>query len=287
MNTLLTVNHLSFYYHKHHLGDHVNYVVKDISFSLSSGETLGILGPNGGGKSTLMKLIAGILKPTEGNIKYHFNIQNELSFLPQSSDLNTTFPLTVLDFLNLTPNTKKSHLDQANNALLMAGILLKKNALLHELSGGEKQRVLIARSILESPKLLLLDEPTKGLDGQGIDQLLLILKRLKEELGTAIILIDHNINEVVKFCDNILCLNKTFHWHNHSELLTKTVLEDIYHCEFEHLKLHEKDALRKENTLSDHQHQYCDHGPGHIHPQANNFLYMPKKSNNRNEREKK
>lgn len=277
---------MSFYYHKRQLGAEPSYVLKDISFSLAPGETLGILGPNGGGKSTLMKLIAGVLEASEGSIHYQLNINNELSFLPQSSDLNTTFPLTVTDFLNLTPNIKKAQTEQIESALHMAGISHKKNALLQELSGGEKQRVLIARSILESPKLLLLDEPTKGLDGQGIDQLLLILKRLKDELGTAIILIDHNINEVVKFCDNILCLNKTFHWHNHAELLTKTVLEDIYHCEFEHLKLHEKEAARGESTTL-HDHQFCDHGPGHNHQKTNPILFRPKNISDKSNREKK
>lgn len=274
---LLLVDHLSFRYKEQRTLNHeAHYVLKDINFKLSKGETLGILGPNGGGKSTLMKLIAGVLKPSTGKIHYHFDMDNGLSFLPQSSDLNTTFPLTVIDFLKLTPHIA---LKNEDDALSMAGILHKKNALLQELSGGEKQRVLIARSILESPKLLLLDEPTKGLDGQGIDQLLFILKRLRDELGTAIILIDHNINEVVKFCDNILCLNKTFHWHNHSELLTKTVLEDIYHCEFEHLKLHEKET--GEN------HHFCDHGPGHAHPQTQNILFKPKNTNLKNERDKK
>lgn len=268
---ILRIENLSFHYasdkDQKTNNDDENYVLKDINFQLCSGETLGVLGPNGGGKSTLMKLIAGILSPSKGNLTFYINVKTELSFLPQSSELNTTFALTVTDFLKLTPNLNKIKLDEA---LEMTGISHKNKSLLQNLSGGELQRVLISRSILENPKLLLLDEPTKGLDGQGVDQLLFILKKLKEEYGTAIILIDHNINEVVKFCDNILCLNKTFHWHNHSELLTKTVLEDIYHCEFEHLKLHEKEASLQENQSSnEHTHQYCQHGPGHTHQHKN------------------
>ncbi len=273
--TILEVENLSFSY-----GNDQNFVLNDISFKLKKGETLGILGPNGGGKSTLMKLMAGIIVPSSGTLKYNIEINNDLSFLPQSSDLNTTFPMTVIDFLKLTPNTTR---EKYVEALTMTGIEHKKKYLLQNLSGGELQRVLIARSILEKPKLLLLDEPTKGLDGQGIDLLLCVLKNLKEKTGTAIVLIDHNINEVVKFCDKILCLNKTFHWHNHSELLTKTVLEDIYHCEFEHLKLHEKDASSSASLDSNsiHNHQFCQHGPGHEHQQTNDrkFIFRPKTKN--------
>lgn len=273
-NSLVLVQNLSFQYPSEKTNSPV---LHDISFQLKAGQTLGVLGPNGGGKSTLIKLLAGILVPTTGSIQYNFRNKhhtNAISYLPQANDLNTIFPLTVLDFLKLTPHLKKNPLQEINQALNFSGIEHKKNSLLHQLSGGEQQRVLIARSILEGPELLLLDEPTKGLDGQGIDQLLFILKKLKNELGTSIILIDHNINEVVKFCDNILCLNKTFHWHNHSELLTKTVLEDIYHCEFEHLKLHEKES---HTGLEGSQHLFCDHGPGHTHQKTKpNFIFKPR-----------
>lgn len=230
-------------------------ILQNISFDVSAKDTLGILGPNGGGKSTLMKIIAGLLTPTSGEMNFDasFNETIDLSYIPQSNDLNTIFPLTVTEFLSVSLLNRNHSNDDLMNALTLSGVAHKKDALLQELSGGERQRVLIARSILEKPKILLLDEPTKGLDGQGIDQLLKILKNLKEQQQTAIIIIDHNINEVVRFCDKILCLNKTFHWHDHSEMLTKNILEDIYHCEFEHLKLHEHGGHNHED------HTFCQH----------------------------
>ena len=242
-------------------------ILQNISFDVMARDTLGILGPNGGGKSTLMKIIAGLLKPSSGDIFFDsfFNVNKDLSYIPQSNDLNTIFPLKVTEFLTISLLNKKLTSDEINHALNLSGVAHKKDSLLQELSGGERQRVLIARSILESPKILLLDEPTKGLDGQGIDQLLKILKELKEKQNTAIIIIDHNINEVVRFCDKILCLNKTYHWHDHSELLTKNILEDIYHCEFEHLKLHEG------GKHNHHDHIFCQHDHDHSHdPKAVN-----------------
>ncbi len=248
-------------------------VLKEINFSLKEGEILGVLGPNGGGKSTLIKILAGIIKPTKGKIIFHKK-SLKISYLAQSFELNTIFPITVSEFLKLSIYEGKLTEKNIEEALILSGISHKKSSLLDELSGGEKQRVLIARAILEKPELLLLDEPTKGLDGQGLDQLLSILKKLQDTYKTAIILIDHNINEVVRFCDKILCLNKSFHWHNRSELLTKTVLEDIYHCEFEHLKLHEE-AHDIEHA---HHHQFCDHGPGHHHAgQKKSLIFKPLK----------
>lgn len=244
-------------------------ILQNISFEVKPMDTLGILGPNGGGKSTLMKIIAGLLKPSYGEIHFDssFNLTTDLSYIPQSNDLNTIFPLKVTEFLSLSLLKRKYSTEDLINALTLSGVAHKKDALLQELSGGERQRVLIARSILENPKILLLDEPTKGLDGQGIDQLLKILKNLKEKHQTAIIIIDHNINEVVRFCDKILCLNKTFHWHDHSEMLTKNILEDIYHCEFEHLKLHEGGAHNHgDHTFCQHDHQ----GDQNAHPKPNN-----------------
>lgn len=240
--------------------------IKDISFTLYPEESLGVLGPNGGGKSTLMKIIAGLLKPTEGELFFNGKEINKFShypydlfsYVPQSNDLNTTLPVKVSEYLNfsfdLYPETLVgTTIEKKTDELLeLVGILHKKDALLSKLSGGEKQRALIARSLIKKPQILLLDEPTKGLDSKGQDQLLHLIETIKKRDHTAVVIVDHNINQIIRNCQNILCLNRHQHWHDHRDLLTKNVLENVYHCEFEHLLIHEKDH-------DGHEHHFCDH----------------------------
>lgn len=236
-------------------------ILKDISFEVLNGESLGILGPNGGGKSTLMKLIAGLLKPTSGGFFYN-GIKyipgsafpySLMAYVPQSSELNTVLPINVFDFLKITSKTQKlpNAEKRINELLALVDISHKKNSLLDQLSGGEKQRVLIAKALIHSPQLILLDEPMKGLDSNGQDQLQALLKDIQEVHKTAIVMVDHNISQLIKTCDKILCLNRTSHWHNHKDLLTQNILEDIYHCEFEHLLIHRQDSIPT--------HSFCNH----------------------------
>jgi zinc transport system ATP-binding protein len=242
-------------------------ILQNISFEVSQGESLGILGPNGGGKSTLIKLIAGLLTPTSGDFFYNNTLYNNkmpfpfklMAYVPQTSELNTILPINVVDFLRIASKTQ--NLENADEKILsllkLVDIGHKKNSLLDQLSGGEKQRVLIARALLHSPKLILLDEPMKGLDSNGQDQLQALLKDIKVVHQAAVVIVDHNISQIIKTCDKILCLNKTSHWHNHSDLLTQNILEDIYHCEFEHLLIHKQENIPN--------HSFCDHDHKHEH----------------------
>jgi zinc transport system ATP-binding protein len=233
-------------------------ILKDISFSLYPGESLGVLGPNGGGKSTLMKIIVGLLKADSGKLyfegksaydtkKYPFDM---FSYVPQNSELNTILPVKVYEYMSFS----KSLYANNDELLELVGILHKKNSLISSLSGGEKQRVLLAKALINQPKILLLDEPTKGLDSNGQDQLLAIIEKIKTKDNTAIMIVDHNINQIIKNCHKILCLNRNYHWHDHSELLTKNILEDVYHCEFEHLLIHEKGDAHEGHLFCDHDH---------------------------------
>ncbi|MBC7712606.1 MAG: ABC transporter ATP-binding protein [Rhizobacter sp.] len=256
--TILRAEKISFSY------DGYDPILKDISFSLKRGESLGVLGPNGGGKSTLMKIIAGLLKPSSGEIFFNEKPVSEFkgypfhlfSYVPQSSELNPTMPVKVFEFLDFSMSLYKIKNPKLIEELLeIVGISHKKNSLLSKLSGGEKQRVLIARAMIQKPQLLLLDEPTKGLDSKGQDQLLALIENIKKRDGTAVMIVDHNINQIIKSCQNILCLNRNYHWHDHKDFLTKNILEDIYHCEFEHLLIHEKDL----GTDHPHNHHFCEH----------------------------
>jgi zinc transport system ATP-binding protein len=243
--------------------------LKDISFSLFAGESLGVLGPNGGGKSTLMKIIVGLLKADSGELYFEGKSSREFkeypfekfSYVPQNSELNTILPVKVSEYMSYAKSLYKKHASLSDNdeLLELVGILHKKDSLISKLSGGEKQRVLLARALINRPKLLLLDEPTKGLDTKGQDQLLAIIEKVKTRDKTAVMIVDHNINQIIRNCHKILCLNRSYHWHDHRDLLTKNILEDVYHCEFEHLLIHENDLKNNTEQTGDDHHLFCDH----------------------------
>jgi zinc transport system ATP-binding protein len=243
--------------------------LKDISFSLFSGESLGVLGPNGGGKTTLMKIIVGLLRADSGELFFEGKASNDyknypfelFSYVPQNSELNTILPVKVSEYMEFAKSLHKKNnsLVDTDELLDLVGILHKKDSLISKLSGGEKQRVLLARALINRPKLLLLDEPTKGLDSKGRDQLLAIIEKIKTRDKTAVMIVDHNINQIIKNCHKILCLNRTYHWHDHRDMLTKNILEDVYHCEFEHLLIHENDLTNNTEQMDNDHHLFCDH----------------------------
>src|SRR5690606_15057344 len=158
------------------------------------------------------------------------------------------------DFLRLLPRKPTRSIEEC---LKRVGLSEKRDALMRELSGGQRQRALLARALRLAPKLLVLDEPTAGLDSQGQDQLMLLLKSLQKDDHTTLVIVDHNITQVLKHADKILCLNRRHHWHERKELLTKNIIEDIYHCEFEHLRLHEA------GSQFDDDHHACTHEHHH------------------------
>jgi zinc transport system ATP-binding protein len=242
-------------------------ILNNINFTLKHSESLGIIGPNGGGKTTLLKLAAGILKPTSGHIfingedQANFNSPYPCSYVPQIIQLNNLLPLRIIDYLNLHLISKQTHSIQIKKLLEMVGLDQKEKTLIRELSGGELQRVILAKALLTNPSYIILDEPTTGLDSKGQGQFLSLISFIQKELKIAIIMVDHNINQTIKYCDKILCLNKTFHWHDKKEALTPSIIGSIYHCEFEHLLIHEQLG-----GLEHHHHECNDfHNTGHAH----------------------
>lgn len=243
---VLEIKNLSFDYQG-------NQILSQINLELHSGDNLGIVGPNGGGKSTLLKIIAGLLNPTSGELKYK-NVNN-VGYVPQTLSLNEMIPLSIEQMLRLNLKDESTS-DRIHEVLKLVDLEKKKSYLIRHLSGGEKQRAIIARSLINFPDLLILDEPSNGLDSNGQDQLYDILVTIKKNLKTALVIVDHNLNQILKNSDKILCLNKTQHWHNHTQHLTKDILSSIYHCEFEHLMIHEQGGAH-------HTHEHCDHDHGH------------------------
>lgn len=275
-HSILRADKISFSY------DGVTPTLKDVSFDLREGESLGVLGPNGGGKTTLMKIIVGLLHPQSGELyfndvpvsktgKYPFEL---FSYVPQHSELNSILPVKVSEYMEFARAIYKHVTDKEIDELLeLVGIHHKKESLISRLSGGEKQRVLLARALINRPKLLLLDEPTKGLDSNGQDQLLTIIEKIKSRDKTAVMIVDHNINQIIRHCHKILCLNRSYHWHDHRDLLTKNILEDVYHCEFEHLLIHEND-LQQNKEINSHDHHFCNHDHGATEKNADAHAFL-------------
>ena len=166
-------------------------VLSDVSLDLKPGKILTLLGPNGAGKSTLVRVVLGLVAPDEGVIKREEKLR--IGYVPQKLHLDATLPLTVSRFLRLRPGTRKADILPALKRV-QAGHLV--DAPLQKLSGGETQRVLLARALLSSPQLLVLDEPTHDL----IDQ-------LRRELDCAVLMVSHDLHLVMAKTDEVLCLN--------------------------------------------------------------------------------
>jgi zinc transport system ATP-binding protein len=212
-------------------------VLENINLSLPENEFLGIIGPNGAGKTTFLKTIAGIIKPERGVIKiYNQALTSQKSligYVPQFNTFDINYPISVYDVVQmglLGKSQKKNELSESESivsTLDKAGLSDYANRRINELSGGELQRVLIARAIVNSPKILLLDEPTASIDtyhGRNFYDLLLELNS-----SITIILISHDIGAVSSHVKKIACLNKTLVFHDSHEI-TKEMLEKTYKC---------------------------------------------------------
>jgi zinc transport system ATP-binding protein len=239
---MLEIKNLSYSYDKQET------ILDGVNMALSAGKSLGIIGPNGGGKSTLLKLILGLLRPTSGSIsvmgvetqKLSSRQRGEVfSYLPQDIKLSYTFPITVSDLMQWGDLINPPNHQRVLQAIKMVNMENHLNSKINTLSGGQRQRALIAKAIIGKPKIMVLDEPTSGLDSQSQDDLKEIINKMKCEFSTTIIMVDHDIQHTIGQCDQVLCLNKTLHWHEHKELLTQQIIDDIYHCEFEHLVHHQ------------------------------------------------
>lgn len=178
-------------------------ILQDISFELFPKDILTIIGPNGAGKSTLIKIILGLLQPDSGKVILASGIK--MGYMPQKINLTQLMPITVERFLNLSIKATKDNLEKYSNIL---GIKKLLNSEVISLSGGELQRVLLARALLNEPDLLILDEPTQGVDIKGQAELYKIISRFKEELGFSVLLVSHDLHLVMSGTDKVICLNK-------------------------------------------------------------------------------
>lgn len=196
MNDLVSLEHVAVSFGQRR-------ILSDISFVLRPGRILTLLGPNGAGKSTLVRVVLGLVTPNEGII--HREPHLRIGYVPQKLHLDANLPLTVSRFLRLRPGVKKPDLLPALKRVNAAHLL---EAPMQKLSGGETQRVLLARALMSQPQLLVLDEPTQGVDVNGQLALYNLIDQLRREFNCGVLMVSHDLHLVMAKTDDVLCLNQ-------------------------------------------------------------------------------
>jgi len=179
-----------------------NAVLRNVSMSIDKGEIVTIVGPNGSGKSTLLRVLIGALKPTNGWIERSAGLK--IGYVPQKLHIDPTLPITVRRFLDLPKKVTKA---AALEALAKAGAPDLEKKQMTSLSGGQFQRVLLARAILSKPDLLILDEATQGLDQPGSARFYRQIEEVRDTLGCAVLMVSHELHVVMSASDRVICLN--------------------------------------------------------------------------------
>ncbi|MDC1047159.1 metal ABC transporter ATP-binding protein [Alphaproteobacteria bacterium] len=177
------------------------WLVKGISFEISQGQIVTLIGPNGSGKTTTAKMILNIMNADEGQITRN---TDKMAYVPQKINIDWTMPLRVIDFMKITNNLNNN---QVIESLTTTGVDKLLYNQIHNLSGGEFQRVLIARAIAKKPDLLVLDEPVQGVDYNGEIALYNLIKKISVNLNCSILLISHDMHFVMSTTDHVVCLN--------------------------------------------------------------------------------
>ena len=177
------------------------WLVRGISFEVNKGQIVTLIGPNGSGKTTTAKMILNILGTSEGFVKSN---TNKMAYVPQKINIDWTMPLRVIDFMKITSSLNNG---QIIDSLTMTGVDKLHYNQIHSLSGGEFQRVLIARAIATKPDLLVLDEPVQGVDFNGEIALYNLIKKISVTLNCGILLISHDMHFVMSTTDHVICLN--------------------------------------------------------------------------------
>jgi len=218
--------------------------LENVFLDLEECDFLGLIGPNGGGKSTLLKVMLGLIKPDRGEVKI-FGLspqeaRGRVGYMPQKTLFDPSFPVKALDvvlmgrynragLLKRYSQADRAAAKQALEAVGMAGFSERE---IGSLSGGEQQRVFVARSLVSEPRLLLLDEPTAGVDAAQEKEFYDLLCRLNRKMGIAIVLVSHDITAISKYVNKIACLNQRLYYHGSKEL-TNEDIEKAYGCPIE------------------------------------------------------
>ncbi len=207
MKALITANAL-------HYGRQGKTILQDVSLKVDKGEILTLIGPNGAGKTTLTRLLLGLIKPDSGTIARHPQLR--LGYMPQKLVIEPHLPLSVERFLKLARKQRLAIADVASDL----GIGSLFNRPIHGISGGELQRVLLARALLGEPNLLVLDEPVQGVDVAGQIRLYQLIVELRDRLGCGVIMVSHDLHLVMASTDTVVCLNQHICCHGHPDTVS-------------------------------------------------------------------
>lgn len=217
-------------------------VLQDVSLTIREKDFIAIIGPNGGGKTSLLKLILGLFQPDRGVIQVLGGIPRKAShhigYVPQNVNINPNFPVTVMDIVlmgKLSPRSRGFRItsrgrQEALDALSQMGVEKFSDRRIDELSGGQRQRVFIARALVTQPRLLLLDEPTASIDTKGQTDFYRLLKKLNQDL--TIVVVSHDLLVISRYMKSVACVNKRLHYHQESEI-TGEIMESICPCTVE------------------------------------------------------
>jgi zinc transport system ATP-binding protein len=196
MGNLLELNNIDLLIGKRH-------ILHKVDLQLAPGEILTIIGPNGAGKTTLVRIALGLLQPTSGQVKRRSNMR--IGYMPQRLYLDPTFPISVKRFLSMAGAGQS---DKITAVLEEVGAAHVLNSTMQSLSGGELQRVLLARVLLRDPDLLVLDEPVQGVDVHGQMELYQLISRIRDQHQCAVMMVSHDLHLVMAATDRVLCLNQ-------------------------------------------------------------------------------
>lgn len=180
-----------------------NHVLQNISLELHRNCITTLIGPNGAGKTTLVRVVLGLIKPSSGSVWREPDLR--IGYMPQKLHIDQTFPLTVERFLQTARSRDNASLEKA---LADVGALKLLKQSIHSLSGGETQRVLLARALLQDPTLLVLDEPVQGVDINGQIELYKLIARIRDQRGCGVLMISHDLHLVMSSTDHVVCMNR-------------------------------------------------------------------------------
>ncbi len=217
--------------------------VERVSFSVQSGDFVALIGPNGSGKTTLVKLALGLERPQRGRVLLfgqevqHFHLWHRIGYMPQSANaFRVRFPATVGEVVSygqyhgFDPLAifRRGLSTAVQEALETVGMWETRGRLISELSGGQQQRVLIARALVHHPELLILDEPTAGVDVAGEERFYSLLRQLREQRGVTIILVSHDVGVVLHEATKVACLNRNLRFYGAARAVTDVDLARLY-----------------------------------------------------------
>ncbi|MCF6137937.1 metal ABC transporter ATP-binding protein [Pseudalkalibacillus berkeleyi] len=223
-SSVVSIKDVSFSYQDRNVLEHINLEVPEGSF-------LALLGPNGSGKSTLIKILLGLNPLQTGQVELFgvnlrkFKAWNKIGYVSQKANsFNTGFPATVFEVVSMGLFGKigmfnfmnKAHKKRVREALKTVGLEEYAKQNIGELSGGQQQRAFIARALVSDPKLLILDEPTVGVDASSVEDFYELLKRLNQQYGITLLLVTHDMGPVTNLVTHVACLNKKLHFHGNT-----------------------------------------------------------------------